>query len=330
MTLKLSDSGSLSAVITDSSGAGTLLITGQIELTGQNEYESVTRVSGPNASLTVGSSGLGNTTALLLESDVSFINEGINSAGYLNAGGSTIKLDEALTLTGGNNSTITDGVIAGSGALNVQKTQLTVSGDIDDDAFSGSVNLSSGADLVLDNVSGIGSGSVNFVSNASTVYVNGTSGTTLTNTYSGGGTISVDLSGSGNVFDFSQNQKSGAFTGRLSLENAGYHLYEDGGALASATLLVSGGSNVVVNTVGEVDDRTVGRLELAGGVIDFGEMTEGSEKGQIEIGGLTFTGITGSPLSVLLLRTLPVLLQMLRVPVFLTTIPAFRCSSLKA
>lgn len=293
MTLKLSDSGSLSAVITDSSGAGTLLITGQIELTGQNEYESVTRVSGPNASLTVGSSGLGNTTALLLESDVSFINEGINSAGYLNAGGSTIKLDEALTLTGGNNSTITDGVIAGSGALNVQKTQLTVSGDIDDDAFSGSVNLSSGADLVLDNVSGIGSRSVNFVSNASTVYVNGTSGTTLTNTYSGGGTISVDLSGSGNVFDFSQNQKSGAFTGRLSLENAGYHLYEDGGALASATLLVSGGSNVVVNTVGEVDDRTVGRLELAGGVIDFGEMTEGSEKGQIEIGGLTFNGNYG-------------------------------------
>lgn len=293
MTLKLSDSGSLSAVITDSSGAGTLHITGQIELTGQNEYESVTRVSGPNASLTVGSSGLGNTTALLLESDVSFINEGINSAGYLNAGGSTIKLDEALTLTGGNNSTITDGVIAGSGALNVQKTQLTVSGDIDDDAFSGSVNLSSGADLVLDNVSGIGSGSVNFVSNASTVYVNGTSGTTLTNTYSGGGTISVDLSGSGNVFDFSQNQKSGAFTGRLSLENAGYHLYEDGGALASATLLVSGGSNVVVNTVGEVDDRTVGRLELAGGVIDFGEMTEGSEKGQIEIGGLTFNGNYG-------------------------------------
>lgn len=293
MTLKLSDSGSPSAVITDSSGAGTLLITGQIELTGQNEYESVTRVSGPNASLTVGSSGLGNTTALLLESGVSFINEGINSAGYLNAGGSTIKLDEALTLTGGNNSTITDGVIAGSGALNVQKTQLTVSGDIDDDAFSGSVNLSSGADLVLDNVSGIGSRSVNFVSNASTVYVNGTSGTTLTNTYSGGGTISVDLSGSGNVFDFSQNQKSGAFTGRLSLENAGYHLYEDGGALASATLLVSGGSNVVVNTVGEVDDRTVGRLELAGGVIDFGEMTEGSEKGQIEIGGLTFNGNYG-------------------------------------
>lgn len=292
-TLELSNSGSLSAVITDSSGAGTLLITGQIKLTGENEYDSVTWVSGANASLTVGSSGLGNTTALLLESGTSFINEGINSAGYLNASGSTIKLDEALTLTGGNNSTITDGVITGSGALNVQKTQLTVSGDIDDHAFSGSVNLSSGADLVLDNVSGIGSRSVNFVSNASTVYVNGTSGTTLTNTYSGGGTISVDLSGSENVFDFSENQGSGVFTGRLTLENAAYHLYDDKGELAKATLNVSGGSNVVVNTAGEVDDRTVGRLELAGGVIDFGEMTEGSEKGQIEIGGLTFNGNYG-------------------------------------
>lgn len=286
-TLELSDSGTLSAVITDSSGAGTLLITGQIELTGQNEYDSVTKVLGADASLTVGESGLGSTSALLLESGASFINEGINSAGYLDASDSKLEINGTLTLTGGNNSTITGGVITGNGALNVQKTQLTVSGDIYDDAFSGSVNLSSGADLVLDNVSGIGSGSVNFVSNASTVYVNGTSGTTLTNAYSGGGTISVDLSGSGNVFDFSQNQKSGAFTGRLSLENAGYHLYEDGGALASATLLVPGGSNVVVNTVGKIADREVGQLELAGGVIDFGEMTEGSDKGQIDIDGLT-------------------------------------------
>lgn len=281
-------------MITDSSGAGTLLITGQIELTGENKYDSVTQVSGADASLTVGSSGLGNTTALLLESGASFINEGINSAGYLDASDSKLEINGTLTLTGGNDSTITGSVITGSGALNVQKTQLTVSGEIDDGAFSGSVNLSSSADLVLDNVSGIGSGSVNFVSNASTVYVNGTSGTTLTNTYSGGGTISVDLSGSGNVFDFSQNQKSGAFTGRLSLENAGYHLYEDGGALASATLLVSGGSNVVVNTVGKVADRTVGHLELAGGVIDFGEMTEGSDQGQIDIDGLTVYGKDGT------------------------------------
>lgn len=119
-TLELSDSGTLSAVITDSSGAGTLFITGQIELTGQNEYESVTRVLGPNASLTVGESGLGHTTALLLESDASFTNSGANSAGYLNASDSNITLNETLTLTGGDASTITNGSITGNGALHIQ------------------------------------------------------------------------------------------------------------------------------------------------------------------------------------------------------------------
>ena len=73
-TLELSNSGSLSAVITDSSGAGTLLITGQIKLTGENEYDSVTWVSGANASLTVGSSGLGATSSLDLSGGATFVN----------------------------------------------------------------------------------------------------------------------------------------------------------------------------------------------------------------------------------------------------------------
>lgn len=247
-TLELSDSGTLSAVITDSSGAGTLLITGQIELTGQNDYDSVTRVSGAGASLTVGSSGLGSTSALLLENRASFINEGTNSVGYLNASGSNIKLNEALTLTGGNVSEIVGGTISGTHALNVQKNQLQVSGNINADDFSGNVNLgdgNNGAILELDGVAGIGTGSVNFVTGTSSVSVKGTTGTSLTNTYSGGGKIAVNLGGSGNVFDFSdaqaKNGASGAFTGLLVLENAGYHLYDDAGELASATLLTSGG-----------------------------------------------------------------------------------------
>lgn len=294
-TLELSASGALSAQITDSTGTGTLLITGQIELTGKNAYDSVTRVSGPKASLTVGSSGLGNTTAhttaLLLESGASFINEGINSAGYLNASGSTIKLDEALTLTGGNVSTIAGGTITGNGALNVQDNQLQVSGDVNDVGFTGNVNLISGADLTLDNVDGLGKGNIDLDWGSSTVNVKGTSATTLSNTYTGTGNISVDLSGSGNVFDFIENQGSGAFTGRLTLENAAYHLYDDDkGELAKATLNVSGGSNVVVNTAGYIADHTVGTLELAGGTLDFGEMTEGSAVGQIHAGDLSVLG----------------------------------------
>lgn len=292
-TLELSDSGTLSAVITDSSGAGTLLITGQIELTGQNEYESVTWVSGANASLTVGSSGLGNTTALLLESGTSFNNEGINSAGYLNASGSTIKLDEALTLTGGNVSKIAGGTITGNGALNVQDNQLQVSGVVTDRYFTGNVNLGDGNDaaiLELNGVAGIGTGSVKFVSDRSNVYVrgNGTDGTTLTNTYLGGGQITVHLSGSGNVFDFSQNQANGAFTGTLVLQEAGYNLYDDDGDLASATLLTSGGGYVTVNAGSDIADHEVDGLSLYGGTLDFGLMTEGSKSGQIVVGSEGF------------------------------------------
>lgn len=290
-TLELSESGSLSAVITDSSGAGTLLVKGQIELTGQNEYESVTRVSGPNASLTVEQSGLGNTTALLLEGNVAFINEGTNSVGYLNASGSNIKLNEALTLTGGNVSEIVGGTISGTHALNVQKNQLQVSGNINAKDFSGDVNLgdgNSGAILELDGVAGIGTGSVNFVTGTSSVYVKGTTGTSLTNTYSGGGKIAVNLGGSTNVFDFSvtqaKNGASGSFTGELVLEKAGYHLYDDEGELASATLVTSGGGYVTVNAGSDIANHKVDGLSLYGGTLDFGLMTEGSESGQIVVG----------------------------------------------
>lgn len=291
-TLELSaDSGNLSAVITDSADAGTLLITGQIELTGTNNYESVTRVSGDKASLTVEQSGLGNTTALLLEGNVTFINEGTNSVGYLNASGSNIELNEALTLTGGNVSEIVGGPISGTHALNVQKNQLQVSGNINAKDFSGDVNLgdgNSGAILELDGVAGIGTGSVNFVTGTSSVYVKGTTGTSLTNTYSGGGKIAVNLGGSTNVFDFSvtqaKNGASGSFTGELVLEKAGYHLYDDEGELASATLVTSGGGYVTVNAGSDIANHKVDGLSLYGGTLDFGLMTEGSESGQIVVG----------------------------------------------
>lgn len=291
-TLELSaDSGNLSAVITDSADAGTLLITGQIELTGTNNYESVTRVSGDKASLTVEQSGLGNTTALLLEGNVTFINEGTNSVGYLNASGSNIELNEALTLTGGNVSEIVGGTISGTHALNVQKNQLQVSGNINAKDFSGDVNLgdgNSGAILELDGVAGIGTGSVNFVTGTSSVYVKGTTGTSLTNTYSGGGKIAVNLGGSTNVFDFSvtqaKNGASGSFTGELVLEKAGYHLYDDEGELASATLVTSGGGYVTVNAGSDIANHKVDGLSLYGGTLDFGLMTEGSESGQIVVG----------------------------------------------
>ena len=307
-TLELSDSGSLSAVIMDLSGAGTLLITGQIELTGQNEYESVTWVSGANASLTVGSSGLGATSSLDLSGGATFVNAAgaTNSAERMRSSGSNIVLNEGseLKLTGGANggvaSEITGGSISGSGTLTVGGP-LNVSGSITDGGFTGqikagSADLNKGALIRFYSTesgnAGLGTGEVAFNSSSDVVYIfdgeSTTGSTTLTNTYTGNGQIKVVNYGSGSLlFDFSENQaEKGNFTGTLLLQDADYHLYEDAGELKNATLKVSGGSHITVNSAGNVSDRAVGKLELAGGELDFGEMTEGSDSGQIVVGGL--------------------------------------------
>lgn len=307
-TLELSNSGSLSAVITDSSGAGTLLITGQIKLTGENEYDSVTWVSGANASLTVGSSGLGATSSLDLSGGATFVNAAgaTNSAERMRSSGSNIVLNEGseLKLTAGANggvaSEITGGSISGSGTLTVGGP-LDVRGSIADGGFTGQIKagseeLDSGANIHFHSTksgyAGLGTGEVAFSSYRDVVYIydgeSTTESTTLTNTYTGNGQIKVVHSGSESfLFDFSANQaKDGNFTGTLLLQGADYHLYEDAGELKIATLKVSGGSHITVNSAGNVSDRAVGKLELAGGELDFGEMTEGSDSGQIVVGGL--------------------------------------------
>ncbi len=307
-TLELSDSGTLSAVITDSSGAGTLLITGQIELTGHNEYDSVTRVSGPDASLTVGSSGLGATSSLELSGGATFVNAAgaTNSAEKMSSSGSNIVLNEGseLKLTGGASgflaSEITGGSISGSGMLTVLG-KLNVSGSIVDEGFTGQIKVGS-ADKIFGSglrfystesgYAGLGTGEVAFSSSGDAVYIfdgeSTTGSTTLTNTFTGNGQIKVINYGSGSLlFDFSANQaEKGNFTGTLLLQDADYHLYEDAGELKNATLKVSGGSHITVNSAGNVHDRAVGKLELAGGELDFGEMTEDSDAGQIVVGGL--------------------------------------------
>lgn len=308
MTLELSAGGTLSAVITDRSGAGTLLITGQIELTGHNEYDSVTRVSGSGASLTAGSSGLGATSSLELSGGATFVNAAgaTNSAERMRSSGSNIVLNEGseLKLTGGANggvaSEITGGSISGSGTLTVGGP-LNVSGSITDGGFTGqikagSADLNKGALIRFYSTesgnAGLGTGEVAFNSSSDVVYIfdgeSTTGSTTLTNTYTGNGQIKVVNYGSGSLlFDFSENQaEKGNFTGTLLLQDADYHLYEDAGELKNATLKVSGGSHITVNSAGNVSDRAVGKLELAGGELDFGEMTEGSDSGQIVVGGL--------------------------------------------
>lgn len=307
-TLELSDDGTLSAKITDSSGFGNLLITnGKVELKGENDYEGSSEVSGEGAVLTVGKSGLGKTSGLTLGSGTAFVNEGANQAGYIDAdqatvtvsggdltagyvdaSGATIDLvgkDDVLVVTGTSGSSISGGTVKGEGTLTLQDSELKVSGT-EDNGYSGRVNVGTAnqdATLHLENLDGIGSGVISLNSETSTLKVTNVVGTVLTNTVSGSGIIDVSLGSSDRFFEFDENQGTG-FTGTLRLSKAAYRLVGGADELVGARLETANDALVVVNTAGNVDDRTIGSLTLNGGVLDFGSMAEGSDSGQIVVG----------------------------------------------
>lgn len=288
-TLTLSTSGSLGAIIENSSGHGNLAITGQIVLTSENTYSGETRVSGENAKLTVGVSGLGETSVLKLSSDAEFVNSGANAVGYLTASDADMTLDAALTVKGTSGSTIDGGTLNGTGALNLVIGGLTVTDNVGGN-YSGLITLGdsgkdTNAELTLSGTAGLGTGMVAFATSNSKVAVNGSASTTLANTYSGNGVIDVDLGASDSVFAFNgaQGTDSAVFTGELRLSNATYNLYAEGEKLAGATLTTENNAVININTTDSVGDRNIGSLHLNGGQINFGELAFGSDSGQIVI-----------------------------------------------
>lgn len=288
-TLTLSTSGSLGAIIENSSGHGNLAITGQIVLTGENTYSGETRVSGENAKLTVGVSGLGETSFLELSSDAEFVNSGANAVGYLTASDAVMTLNAALTVKGTSGSTIDGGTLNGTGALNLVIGGLTVTDNVGGN-YSGLITLGdsgkdTNAELTLSGTAGLGTGMVAFATSNSKVSVNDSASTTLANTYGGNGVIDVDLGASDSVFAFNgaQGTESAVFTGELRLSNATYNLYAEGEKLAGATLTTENNSVININTTDSVGDRNVGSLHLNGGQINFGELAFGSDSGQIVI-----------------------------------------------
>lgn len=288
--LTFSKAGTLGARVTDSTGAGDLLISGAaVVLTGENDYEGLTRVTGAGAKLTVGDSGLGQTSGLVLESDTDFVNQGTNRTGYLHAESATIDLagaDDVLYVTGTGDSRLVNGTITGAGTLALQSGTLEVGGNLTDAGYSGRVNVGmadSGATLLLNGQNGIGTGVISLNYGASKLQIrNSNNSVELTNTVTGSGLIDVNLGGSGDLFEFNGNQGS-AFSGTLRLSNAAYHLYNGADKLLRAKLETATGSLVVVHS-DSVSDRTIGSLTLNGGVLDFGSMAEGSTNGQIVVG----------------------------------------------
>ena len=297
-TLTLSGEGDFDAVVKDSTGAGDLLISGNIGLTNaENEYSGMTTVSS-TGKLTAGAGALGDTSGLTLQNRASYVNDGANTVGTLNAQGAQLTLNGALILEDGSGNSISGGSILGEGAFTLNAGNLEIDA-LESENYSGAVTLgttSGGASFSfingIDGKAGIGTGTVTFAHDDSTVSVTGSSSLTLSNTYAGSGTINVNLGSSGNVFAFDDDQgEMGAddrFTGTLSIANAEYRLYEDE-TLAYAGLRTDSGSLVVVNTVGNLADRTVGELTLGGGTIDFGSMsTDNAGSGQIATSSLNF------------------------------------------
>lgn len=297
-TLTLTEEGELSAVVTDLNGQGSLRITdnGNVTLSGKNDYSGTTTVDGA-ATLTANAGGLGNTSGLTLKDGATFTNAGANTANVLSSTNSTINLNNTLELSG--SSQITGGTVNGTGSLNVLGS-LQVSGVVAGN-YNGTIELGTdqqAGNLTLkDGAAGLGTGVVDLANSQSQVTVTGNDNLTLTNTYVGNGSIKVDLDSTDHVFAFNSSQATegdGLFTGSLALTNSTYHLYEDGGKLSGATLETQDGSHIIVNTTGNIGDRTVGGLTLAGGTLDFGTLLGDTDVGQIEVGdkGFSNTALT--------------------------------------
>lgn len=293
-TLTLSEEGTLDAVVTNSSGSGNLTIAGKVVLSNaDNDYTGSTTVTG---TLTVAAGAIGDASARTAELIINagkYINAGANTVGTLSASGGALELNDTLTIEDGGSNTISGGSISGTGALALNSGALMING-LQDSDYTGRVTVGTtagGASISFESgTAGIGTGIVAFANNNSIVSFTGSDDLTLTNTYSGAGTINVNLGGSGHVFAFNalQNLNSAEqFTGTLSLTNAQYQLYNDQ-TLAGAALRTNAGALVVVNA-DTLADRKVGSLTLGGGTIDFGQLsTTTPEDGQIRTDHLSF------------------------------------------
>lgn len=293
-TLTLSEEGTLDAVVTNSSGSGNLTIAGKVVLSNaDNDYTGSTTVTG---TLTVAAGAIGDAsarTAELIINAGTYINAGANTVGTLSASGGALELNDTLTIEDGGSNTISGGSISGAGALALNSGALMING-LQDSGYTGRVTVGTtagGASISFESgTAGIGTGIVAFANNNSIVSFTGSDDLALTNTYSGAGTINVNLGGSGHVFAFNalQNLNSAKqFTGTLSLTNAQYQLYNDQ-TLAGAALRTNAGALVVVNA-DTLADRKVGSLTLGGGTIDFGQLsTTTPEDGQIRTDHLSF------------------------------------------
>lgn len=292
--LNLTETGTLDVNISDknSGGNGGLLVrndglNGGLILTGENTYTGATTVA--SGSLTARESGLGATSALIVEEGATYTNAGLNTVGSLDVNGKLV-LNSATTLeiTSGTNAITDRATVSGNGVLNLNGGSLTVTAEATSTrGYSGAVRLAAGTDLNLtgtEEAVGLGMGVINTAAGAD-VLVSGAGNRTLTNRIAGAGTLTVDLGASGNLFSFNNGQSTNGFTGTLNLTSGTVDLTADD-VLQSATLATNPNAVVIVNDSDSTAERHVGNLQLAGGRLDFGTIdTTNANSGQIVVSG---------------------------------------------
>lgn len=292
--LNLTETGTLDVNISDKNagGNGGLLVrndglNGGLILTGENTYTGATTVE--SGSLTARESGLGATSALIVEEGATYTNAGLNTVGSLDVNGKLV-LNSATTLeiTSGTNAITDRATVSGDGVLNLNGGSLTVTtgAELTKD-YTGDIGLAADTDLNLtgtEEAVGLGTGFINTVAGAD-VLVSGAGNRTLTNKIAGAGTLTVDLGASGNLFSFNDGQSTNGFTGTLNLTSGSVDLTADD-VLQSATLATNPNAVVIVNDSESTKDRSVGSLHLAGGRLDFGTIdTTNANSGQIVVSG---------------------------------------------
>ena len=290
-TLALSESGTLSAQLRDN-GAGSLLIsgTGDIVLDNEdNDYSGLTTVDS-GAKLTAGSGALGQTSGLIVGGI--FINSGANTVGGLTVnGGGSLNLGAELTVAQSVDATSSIvGSLKGSGALVLQAGTLDVSGGNSD--YSGVVVLGSGAQsatLTANAMDSLGGKEVQFGNSGSSYQITASGAGTLGQVLTGQGTLSIDLGGSENVFQFNADQPE--WNGTLSLSQARFELYAPNAVSTSGlSVVLNSDAYLAVNTSDNAGDRGLGGLTLSGGTVDFGAVTDTSGQLNLSGGGLTVGG----------------------------------------
>lgn len=284
------EGAALSAKVTGNQ-TGDLLINGakgsSVFLTGSNSYSGTTTVSS-GVTLSAGESGLGHTENLLVSG--SYVNSGTNTIGGLtvDSSGSVTLNETVLTIVHDETNGISqvDGAlqVGANGELSVTNGQLIVSSN-NADEFLGLLVLGDGATsatAIAQNADAFGTGTIEFVGSGSTFKLEDDAASVLKNTFSGSGTISVDLGSSGNAFVFEKDSTKLTAGSDLTLANA-FFTFESGANAAMAERLdITVGQGAVLTNNGD-QDRSIHGLTLAGGVLDFGAVD--NDSGVFNLGG---------------------------------------------